>query len=49
MCAECVELDKSISHYRKILENAFDPLTTDRIKETIAEMERRKAELHSVA
>lgn len=46
MCAECVELDKNIAQYVRISNQGLDPLTTTRIKEAIAEMERRKAALH---
>ena len=45
MCEECIELDKTIAHYCKFLRQGFDTLTTDRIKEAVAVMERRKAAL----
>jgi hypothetical protein len=49
MCAKCVEIDKAIAQYLRISKQGLDPLTTSRIKEAIAEMERRKAALHPVA
>ena len=42
MCDKCVELDKTIAQYYKFLRQGFDTLTTDRIKEAVADMERRK-------
>ena len=49
MCDECVDLDKTISRYRDINRNGFDPLTTERINKAIEEMEQRKLTLHSMS
>ena len=46
MCEKCVEIDKVIARYQRILLSIFDQLTMDRIKELIAEMNARKAALH---
>ena len=46
MCEKCVEIDKVIARYQRILLSIFDQLTTDRIKELIAEMNAIKAALH---
>jgi hypothetical protein len=46
MCNECDKLQEVISHYRQFLEQRFDPLTEQRIKNVIADLERRKAALH---
>jgi hypothetical protein len=40
------ELDKKISHYREFQKQRFDPLTEERIKSLIAELEQRKASIH---
>jgi hypothetical protein len=46
MCSECSELDEKISHYREFQKQRFDPLTEERIKSLIAELEQRKASIH---
>jgi len=46
VCEKCVEIDKVIARYQRILLSIFDQLTMDRIKELIAEMNARKAALH---
>jgi hypothetical protein len=43
MCEKCEQLAKKIVRYREIVEQAFDPLTTDRIRDLIGELEQRKA------
>jgi hypothetical protein len=43
MCEQC-----EILHYRGFLQQRFDPLTEQRIKELIADLEQRKATMHSV-
>jgi len=48
MCDECIEIDKAIFKFREVTRQGFDQLTTDRIKEAIAEMEQRKVTLHSL-
>jgi hypothetical protein len=47
MCEKSDDLDKAIAQYRRIGKQGFDPLTYDRIKEAVAEMERRKVAVHS--
>jgi hypothetical protein len=49
MCDKCLNIDDAISKFREVIRHGFDPLTTDRIKEAIAEMEQRKIMLHPVA
>jgi hypothetical protein len=46
MCDKCVEVDKKIEHYRRILLSMGDPLTVDRIKSLIADLQAQKATLH---
>jgi hypothetical protein len=46
MCETCIEIDKKIEHYRRFLEQPFDPLTIERIKGLIADLERQKKALH---
>jgi TATA-binding protein-associated factor Taf7 len=46
MCERCNEIEKKISHYRRFLNQRFDPLTEQRITEAIKELEERKAALH---
>jgi hypothetical protein len=46
MCEQCEILQKKIDQYSRILLHRFDPLTEERLKAALAEMEKRKAELH---
>ena len=46
MCEKCDELDKKISRYAEFLRQGLDPVTSERIKEAIDEMRRRKTSLH---
>ena len=46
MCEQCKNLQKQIDQFTRILQHPFDPLTVERLKAALAEMERRKAELH---
>jgi hypothetical protein len=46
MCDKCDQLDKAIAQYRRVSKQGFDPLTNERIKDAIDEMERRKVSLH---
>jgi hypothetical protein len=46
MCEKCTELDEKIEHYRRFASYPFDPLTTERIKDLIAELEQQKKALH---
>jgi hypothetical protein len=43
MCEVCTKIDDQIRHYGTFLKQRFDALTEERIKETIQELERRKA------
>jgi hypothetical protein len=43
MCEQCDYLEKQIAQYR-FLTNRFDPLTEERMKAALAELEKRKAE-----
>ncbi len=48
MCNKCVELDKKITHFRRFVTGyLFDPLTDDRIKGLIRDLERQKEAFHS--
>jgi hypothetical protein len=46
MCEQCSQLQKQISRYRGFLQQRFDPLTEERIKAVIADLERSKEALH---
>jgi hypothetical protein len=46
MCKKCDELQKQIAQYQRFLNQIFDPLTQERWKAAVAELEKRKAELH---
>jgi hypothetical protein len=46
MCEKCVEIDKTIERYRRILHSINDQITVDRTKELIATLEGQKAALH---
>ena len=46
MCEKCIELEAKINHYRDFTKQRFDPLTEQRIKELIAELERQKEAMH---
>jgi hypothetical protein len=46
MCEKCVEIDKTIERYRVIILSIGDPITIDRAKELIADLEAQKVDLH---
>jgi hypothetical protein len=46
MCEECEKLREKITHYRQFLKQRFDPLTEERMKQVIADLERRKKAMH---
>jgi hypothetical protein len=46
MCEECEKLRGKITHYRRLLKQRFDPLTEERMKQVIADLERRKKAMH---
>jgi hypothetical protein len=46
MCAKCVELDRKIEHYQRLLSRITDQRTIDGIKGLIASMKAQKAALH---
>ena len=46
MCEQCENLQKQIDQYNRILHCGFDPLTEERLKAVLSELEKRKAELH---
>jgi hypothetical protein len=46
MCDKCVEIDKAIERYQRILLSISDELTVDRTKELIADLQEQKAALH---
>lgn len=45
MCEQCVNFQIQIDRYSPHLDR-FDPLTNERMKAAIAELEKRKADLH---
>jgi hypothetical protein len=49
MCDICKILQLQIDRYKCVLKFGFDPLTEQRLKDAISELERRKAELHRQA
>jgi Cu2+-containing amine oxidase len=46
MCEQCKNLQKQIDQFNRVLQHPLDPLTEQRLKAAVAEMEKRKAELH---
>jgi len=46
MCDKCVEHDKKIGHYTKMLRAIGDSLTVERIEALIADLRAQKATLH---
>jgi hypothetical protein len=46
MCEQCEDLQNKIDKYRHFLQHPFDPLTLERIKVAIVDLEQRKAEVH---
>ena len=46
MCEQCQNLQKQIIHYRQFLNQRFDPLSEERIKAMIFELERRIEAMH---
>jgi hypothetical protein len=46
MCEKCVEIDKTVERYRKILTSIGDQFTVDRVKELLAELQVERLALH---
>ena len=46
MCEQCEKIRQKISHYRRFLGQRFDPLTEERVRALIADMEGRIEGLH---
>jgi TATA-binding protein-associated factor Taf7 len=46
MCEKCEQLSATIQRYRRLVAQALDPLTTERINALIQELEKRKKEMH---
>ena len=46
MCWKCAELDRRIDHLRRMVEQLYDPPTTEAANQMIEEMEAEKAKLH---
>ena len=46
MCEECEKLQGKITRYRQFLKQRFDPLTEERMKQLVADLERRKKAMH---
>ena len=44
MCEQCENLKKQINQCNRFLKNRLDPLTEERLKSVLAELEKRKAE-----
>jgi hypothetical protein len=49
MCDQCDKLKEKIARYRPFLDQRFDPLTEQRIKALIADLEWQKQTMHSSA
>ena len=47
MCEQCIAIDKVIKRFRQVQRTIIDPLTIDRAKEAIADLEAKKAALRS--
>jgi|HubBroStandDraft_2_1064218.scaffolds.fasta_scaffold1146871_1 hypothetical protein len=46
MCEKCIEIDKTIAHYRWILGRVIDPLTHQAADDLIEKLEAEKIALH---
>jgi hypothetical protein len=46
MCEQCENLQRQIDRYNRFLRQRFDALTEERWQAALAELEKRKAELH---
>jgi len=46
MCEKCIEIDRTIERYRRILLSIDDQLTVDRTRQLIADLQTQKAALH---
>ena len=46
MCEKCVEIDKTIERYRRILLAIGDQITVERTRELIAKLQAEKLALH---
>jgi hypothetical protein len=46
MCDKCVEIDRTIERYRRVLMAIDDHVTVDRTKEMIADLQAQNAALH---
>jgi len=46
MCEKCVEINKTIVRYQRILLSIGDPVTVDRTKELIADLQAQEVALH---
>ena len=46
MCEKCVEIDKTIERYQRILLSIGDQVTVDRTKGLIADLKAKKDALH---
>jgi hypothetical protein len=48
MCEKCDAVQRQLDRFKRILSYGFDPLTEERLRDAIKELEQRKAELHSI-
>jgi|SoiMethySBSTD1v2_1073268.scaffolds.fasta_scaffold820105_1 hypothetical protein len=46
MCTKCNEIDKKIARYARLSSSVTDPVTIDRFKQLIDELEADKTALH---
>jgi hypothetical protein len=46
MCDKCIELDKQIDHYRRLVSGVQDQMMQEGAAKLIAELEAQKADLH---
>ena len=46
MCDKCIQLDKKIEHYERLVSGVADELTLERLRELVREMRAQKTALH---
>jgi hypothetical protein len=46
MCEQCVEIDRKIQRYRRLLRSIDDQITVDRTEQLLSDLESQKAALH---
>jgi len=46
MCEKCTQLDEKIAQYRRFTTYAFDPLTTERIRTCLDDLQQKRDSMH---